>query len=99
MTAAEWMFGIIKKTLTLTIGTELFNTVGVRHLLLLNKGSITLSCLVHDYLKLRHWIRVIEEAAVCMRAHCAGTKQGGAVATKKMGCAIFFGANNGIVVF
>ncbi len=75
MTAAEWMFSIIEETLTFTIGTEFFDAFGVGYLYLLYKGSITLSCLTHNHFELRHWVWVIEEAAVCMRAHYASAKK------------------------
>jgi hypothetical protein len=99
MTAAEWMFGIIKKAFALTIGTELFNAFRIGHLFLRNKGGITLPHLARNHFKLRHWVWVIEEAAVCMRAHCTSAKQSGAISTKQMNGAILFCISNCIVVF
>jgi hypothetical protein len=99
MTAAERMFGIIKKALTFAIGTELFDTLRIGYLLLLNKDGIALPHLARDYLKLRHWIWVIKKATVCMRAHCASIEQSGAISTKQMIGTIFFCINNCIVVF
>jgi hypothetical protein len=82
MTAADWKFGIVKETLAFTVGTELFDALRVGYLLLLNKGGITLPHLARNYFKLRHWIWIVEEAAVCMRTHHASAKQSGTISTK-----------------
>jgi hypothetical protein len=99
VTTAKRLFGIIKAAFTFSVGAKFFDALGIRYLLLPSKSGIALSHLVHDHLKLRHWVGVIEEAAVCMRAHCTSTKQRRAVSTKQMNGAIFFCVNNSVVVF
>jgi hypothetical protein len=99
MTAAERMLDIIEEAFALTIGAEFFDALRIRHLLLLNKGGITLPHLARNHFELRHWVWIIEEATVRMRAHCASTKQTGTILTKEMNRAIFFCINNCIVVF
>jgi hypothetical protein len=99
VTAAEWMFEVIKEAFAFSISAEFFDTLRIGYLLLLNKGGITLSHLARNYFELRHWVWIVEEAAVCMRAHCASAKQSGTISTKQMNGAIFFSASNCIVVF
>jgi hypothetical protein len=98
MTTAKGMFGVVKKAFTFSIGTKLSYAIGIGNLLLLNKSSIALTHLARDYFKLRHWVGVIEEAAVCMRAHCASAKQSATFPTKNMENSIFFCINNCVVI-
>ena len=63
MTTAEWMFGIIKKALALTIGTEFFYTVGIGDLALDDLNSVRSLIAQSLHYELRHRVGVIEEAA------------------------------------
>jgi hypothetical protein len=74
MTAAEWVFRVVKETSAFSIGAKFFNSVGIGHLTLFNKGGIALAHLVHDYLKLGCWVGVIEKATIGMRAHCTSAE-------------------------
>ena len=75
MTAAEWMFGIIKKAFAFTIHAEFFNALRIRYLFLLNKSGVALTHFARNHFELRRWVWIIEETAVCMCTHYASAKQ------------------------